>query len=608
LLYAALFLLQLAGALYAQTATVWNYKGSVVGLSQSGSNVIIAYQTLSDALVKSGAHVGDPLFRGQRSGDALTGKVYRFFGPPCQPMGFGVEGSIEGDKITLHGIAPGLGLNSCKVETTYYDTLVLTAVAAPGETQQATLSSGEAGAFKGNVARCRTGDKNACAVVLASPLLTEDRRAEMEAAAALPAAAASPVYLLFPFECVIEHGRPIFKHSSEPYYHEALDYRPSSSYAVCSPDKGGWVKSPITTCHVIGLTSVRLVCKNGIANAAELTPATNTTFAKAARVYGDSLLVPIFNLWRETDTPDGFHRLPEGWGLLPQPNAITSAKSLEAFFAPKHIPVSGSPAEVMPQSFFLTLADWKPAPHIIVLVAFLTAAVFAGFGFSLYPSARLSPRRPIFWVWLIIACVGIGAALSAGDSIKEAFEQGPKDAAAIAQEQSRLQSLFPRRDGHVEPFAKHDLDLTRDLQRPRTIVNAAAVAAGAPMEAFLCLLPALIFLLVYARFIYAGYHFFFSRHPIEAAGGEALRTGALFDLQKVREAFETNPEHLFNPPPLHESLSKLRRGKAFREQTEVDADLAAAMSRRDRARAAKLAAEAELRAMKQKLSWWRRWW
>jgi hypothetical protein len=97
----------------------------------------------------------------------------------------------------------------------------------------------------------------------------------------------------------------------------------------------------------------------------------------------------------------------------------------------------------MPQSFFLTLADWEPAPHIIVLVVFLTAAVFAGFGFSLYPDSRLSPRRPIFWVWLIVACVGIGAALSAGDSIKEAFEQGPRDAAAIAQDQARLQSLFP---------------------------------------------------------------------------------------------------------------------------------------------------------------------
>ena len=74
--------------------------------------------------------------------------IYRFFGPQCQPMGFGVEGSIEGNQIILRGVAPGLGLNSCKVETTYYDTLLLTVVAAPGETQQATLSPTEAAAFQ----------------------------------------------------------------------------------------------------------------------------------------------------------------------------------------------------------------------------------------------------------------------------------------------------------------------------------------------------------------------------------------------------------------------------------------------------------------------------
>ena len=117
-----------------------------------------------------------------------------------------------------------------------------------------------------------------------------------------------------------------------------------------------------------------------------------------------------------------------------------------------------------------------------------------------------------------------------------------------------------------------------------------------------------MFLLVYARFIYAGYHFFFSRHPIEAAGKEALRTGALFDLQKVREGLKPNPEHLFKPPPLHESLSKLRSGKAFREQTELDADLADAMMRRDHVRKKQHEIETEIRTIKKKLLWWRRWW
>ena len=64
----------------------------------------------------------------------------RFFGPQCEPIGFIVDGTIEDDKITLRGIAPALGLNSCKIETTYNDTLLLTAVATPGDSQQATLS------------------------------------------------------------------------------------------------------------------------------------------------------------------------------------------------------------------------------------------------------------------------------------------------------------------------------------------------------------------------------------------------------------------------------------------------------------------------------------
>ena len=146
-LYTVCFFLPFVAFLHAEPASVWSYKGSVLALSQSESNVIITYQTLSDALTKSGAHAGDPLFRGQRTGNSLHGRVYRFFGPQCEPIGFIVDGTIEDNKIILHGVAPALGLSSCKVETTYYDTLLLTAVAAPGEAQQATLSLADTDAF-----------------------------------------------------------------------------------------------------------------------------------------------------------------------------------------------------------------------------------------------------------------------------------------------------------------------------------------------------------------------------------------------------------------------------------------------------------------------------
>ena len=63
-LYTVCFFLQFVAFLHAEPASVWSYKGSVLALSQSESNVIITYQTLSDALTKSGAHVGDPAVPG----------------------------------------------------------------------------------------------------------------------------------------------------------------------------------------------------------------------------------------------------------------------------------------------------------------------------------------------------------------------------------------------------------------------------------------------------------------------------------------------------------------------------------------------------------------
>jgi hypothetical protein len=277
------------------------------------------------------------------------------------------------------------------------------AVAAPGTSQQATLSPAETAAFPNQIARCKMGDKEACRAALASPLLTESGRTEIEAAAALPTTAATPVYLLFPFECVIENGKPIFKPSSEPYFHEALDYRPASSYAVCGPDKGGWVHSLFSTCNMIELTSLRLVCKDGIARTPELTAANTTPFAKASRIDGDSLLVPIFNQWRSADVPEAYHRAPAGWGLVPHPNAVANLSSLESFFGPKRISVSGTPAQELPQTLFVMLDNWFPLPQIALLVLFLAAAGASTFGFSLYPNSRLSPRRPIFWIWLMIA-------------------------------------------------------------------------------------------------------------------------------------------------------------------------------------------------------------
>ena len=127
-------------------------------------------------------------------------------------FGCGVRGAILAQRFphdptaaSSFRRAPGLGLNSCKVETTYYDSLVLTAVATPAQMQQPV-----------------------------APRMADGFQ-PMKAAAAMPAAATSPVYLAFRFRCVMRNGQIVLEPTSEPYYHEALDYRPATPFDICPP-------------------------------------------------------------------------------------------------------------------------------------------------------------------------------------------------------------------------------------------------------------------------------------------------------------------------------------------------------------------------------------
>src|SRR5208337_2717802 len=266
--------------------------------------------------------------------------------------------------------------------------------------------------------------------VLTSPLLTDNRRTEFEAAAALPAAASAPVYLLFPFQCIIENGKPTFKTSPEPYYHEALEYRPPSSYAVCSADKGGWVQSLFTTCQAVQLSSFRLVCANGIIGAPTLTAASTSTIAKTAQIEGDVVRIPFYNRFRAADVPEGLHPLPRGWGLAPAALTVTPAATFTPIITHTRIPLVGNPAQTMPESFYVTLASWAPYPQLLIFPLLLCAAVLAGCGFWLEPDSSLAPRRALFWIWLVIACIGISEALVAGNAVTDAFRDGQRTVAA----------------------------------------------------------------------------------------------------------------------------------------------------------------------------------
>jgi hypothetical protein len=166
----------------------------------------------------------------------------------------------------------------------------------------------------------------------------------------------------------------------------------------------------------------------------------------------------------------------------------------------------------LPRSFFLTLANWFPVPQLIGILLLLGAIVLAFCGFSVInPQSRLSPKHAWFWVLSAAAALGLFYALMVGADIHDAYGIGGP---AIA-------SPFIKHDGHIEPFSTHEAQAARHPRQPQNDAEAEALAGDVATKAYVALLPVLLFLGVYARYIFAGFHYFFVSHPAQ----EMIKTG-----------------------------------------------------------------------------------
>ena len=257
------------------------------------------------------------------------------------------------------------------------------------------------------------------------------------------------------------------------------------------------------------------------------------------QIDGDVVRIPFYNRFRAADVPDGFHPLPQGWGLAPAALTVTPAATLQ----PDHHPNAHTPgwqSGTNDAGEFLRdariVGTVPAASHLPAFSLRLPCSLVSAFGSS---PTHLCARRALFWIWLVVACIGISEALVAGNAVTDAFQRRPANRGDRERTTKRgCDALFVRHDGHVEPFRQRDLDLAKALQQPRTIPDVASVASAVPMRFFLYLLPAFLFLLVYARFIYAGYHFFFSRHPDRGGGRRGAAHGSAFRPAKSSRGIE----------------------------------------------------------------------
>ena len=236
-------------------------------------------------------------------------------------------------------------------------------------------------------------------------------------------------------------------------------------------------------------------------------------------------------------------------------------------------------------------------PQLVCIPLLFAAIVLAFCGFCVInPQSRLSPKHAWYWVLSVASVLGLFYALMVGGEIQDAYGIGRP---AIA-------NPFIKHNGHVEPFSAHDAQAVRHPRQPQNDAEANALADHVATTAYFDFLPVLLFLGIYARYIFAGLHYLFVRHPAEAVAAEALRSGDLFDKEKLVDALNGDSQGFVRPPPLHETQNLLRRAQFLREKIETDGDIADAAMRRDRARAMQAEAERDLRAACQKLPWWQR--
>ena len=146
----------------------------------------------------------------------------------------------------------------------------------------------------------------------------------------------------------------------------------------------------------------------------------------------------------------------------------------------------------------------------------------------------------------------------------------------------------------------------RHPRQPQNEAEAKALASDVATKAYVAFPAVLLFLGVYARYIFAGYHYFFVSHPAQEAIKTGLRSGELFDLQKLAPALREKRRDHPDKVSLAETLARTVSTQALHQQVQADAELADALTRRDRARAMQVEAEAELRKMRATLPWWKR--
>lgn len=104
--------------------SLWAHNSSVMALEAQGNQRRFYYHRPRAGLASAGARPGSLLFEGARFGNSYAGTA-RVFAGPCGVYEYEVSGPVIADRrVVVHGMAPRVNQNDCRIQGYRTDTLV----------------------------------------------------------------------------------------------------------------------------------------------------------------------------------------------------------------------------------------------------------------------------------------------------------------------------------------------------------------------------------------------------------------------------------------------------------------------------------------------------
>lgn len=448
--------------------------------------------------------------------------------------------------------------------------------------------------------------------------------------------AAQEARTFFAIKAICTDGSPLptFTTTTQEIAHEVRGWRKSREQAcatvVDAPLFPGDRPRTRQKCAAYDMVDFTVMCRGGTVSAARWTAATQAGRDRQVELDGESLIVALKGDSGWGGTPargfsgltlarggGGTARLPPGLGFAPNLKLYTISLPWQDIVSGRALTIAAQRPAPPPQlapipGWVSMLKSLWPWPQLLIGIPVLAYAATAAFGFR----DDVGRGRQMLVPLSVIAILGVlfsarpaDMQQAEGERVRQSERTAQQQIAEAERDRATMRQIIriSDRTGMVEPVSADELLRAKNLMGTRAIHVATYQTVDPTLWAALSLLPSLVLLVFYVPAFVRGRHYLFVAHPAGPVVAPSLRSGTLFQKERLGQALRPKPSQLHQHPPAYQSRNLLEKAQALKDKITADADIADAAMRRDRARAQQMEAEAELRAARRKLPWWKRW-